>query len=84
MQKGTWASSEREPHLWEVSILQKGTVVLFSRSSCLLGPVTFLCHLWLICLSTLPWGVDTYPSQDESQSEAFWEDQDSLWPGIIL
>ena len=26
MQKDTWASSEREPHLWEVSILFKGTV----------------------------------------------------------
>ena len=56
--------------------------VQFSRSSCPLRPVTFLCPLWLICLSTLPRGADAYPSQDESQSEGFWEKQDSLWPEL--
>ena len=39
---------------------------------------------WLICLRTFPWGVRAYLSQDGSQSEGFWEEQDSLWPGIIL
>ena len=81
MQKGTWASSEREPTFGKCLFFLK---VQFSRSLSPLGPVTFLCPLWLICLSTLPWGADAYPSQDESQSGGFWEDQDSLWPGIIL
>ena len=37
-----------------------------------------------MCLRTLPWGTHTHLSQDGSQSEGFWEEQDSLWPGIIL
>ena len=32
---------------------------------------------------TFPWGVHTPLSQDESQSEGFWEEQDSLWLGVI-
>ena len=39
---------------------------------------------WLICLRTLPWGAQAHPSQDGSPSESFWEEQDSLWFGIIL
>ena len=39
---------------------------------------------WLICLRTFPWGAHSHLSQDGSQSEGFWEEQDSLWPGIIL
>ena len=30
-----------------------------------------------------PWSVHAYLSQVGSQSEGFWEEQDS-WPGIIL
>ena len=32
---------------------------------------------------TLPWGAHSPLSQDGSQSEVFWKEQDSLWPGII-
>ena len=32
---------------------------------------------------TLVWDAHTQLSQDGSQSEGFWEEQDSLWPGVI-
>ena len=56
--------------------------VQFSRCSCPLWPVTFLCPLWLICLRPLPWCVNAHPNQAVSQSEVFWEKQDSLWPEL--
>ena len=31
-----------------------------------------------------PWSVHGHFSQVGSQSEGFWAEQDSLWPGIIL
>ena len=46
--------------------------VQFSRCSCPLWPVTFLCPLWLICLRPLPWCVNAHPNQAVSRSEVFW------------
>ena len=49
----------------------------------------YLQHNYLVPFPTpdLPWdpplGAHSPLSQDGSQSEGFWEDQDSLWPGII-
>ena len=37
---------------------------------------------WLINLRTLPWGAHSHPSQDGSQHEGIWEEQDHY--GIIL
>ena len=51
------------------------------QSSCFVSPHQ---PTQLMCLRTLPWGTHTHLSQDGSQSEGFWEEQDSLWPGIIL
>ena len=45
--------------------------VQFSRSLSPLGPVTFFCPLWLICLRPLPWGVNAHPNQAVSRSEGF-------------
>ena len=57
----------------------------FSRFLLSFRPVILLCPPWLqlICLKTLPSGAHTPVSQDGSQSEVFWEEQDSLWPGIF-
>ena len=79
MQKGTWASSEREPTFGKCQFFLK---VQFSRSLSPLGPVTFLCLRWLICLRPLHWGVNAHPNQAVSRSEGFWEKQDSLCPEL--
>ena len=31
---------------------------------------------------TLPWGTHTPLSQDGSRGDGFWEELDSLWPGV--
>ena len=76
-------SSERESHIWEVQILYKGKVIrvsVFPQAShlALSSPTQ------LICLRTLPLGANAHLSQDGSQSEGFWEKQDSLQLGIVL
>ena len=49
----------------------------------------YLQHNYLVPFPTpdLPWdpplGAHSPLSQDGSRSEGFWEEQDSLWPGII-
>ena len=53
----------------------------FSGSVSSLKPITLLC---LHCLRTLPWDAHAHPHHDGSWSEGFWEEQDLLWPGIIL
>ena len=57
----------------------------FSRFLPSFRAVILLCppSLQLICLKTLPSGAHTPVSQDGSQSEVFWEEQYSLWPGIF-
>ena len=83
MQKEVQMSSERESHIWEVQTLYKGEVFrvsVFPQAShlALSSPTQ------LICLRTLPWGAPPHLSQDGSQSEGFWEKQDSLRLGIVL
>ena len=74
---------ERESHLWEVEVLYKGAVfqvfVFVQASHVALSGLP-----QLIFLRTFPWGVHVHSSQDGSQSEGFWEGQDSLESRIIL
>ena len=83
MRKDVRTSSERELHIWGVQILYKGGVFrvsVFPQAShlALSSPTQ------LICLKTLPWSAYAHLSQDGSQSEGFWEKQDSLRLGIVL
>ena len=71
---------EREIPLGSVNSLQRGSFpglhLPSGQSPCLLA---------LANLSQDPsWSVHAHLSQVGSQSEGFWEEQDSLWPGIIL
>ena len=80
MQKGTWASLERDWRLWEVWILCKWAVFqvfVFPQASHLA-----LSPLWLICLRILPW-VHAYPSAKVGLKVKALGEQDALWPGII-
>ena len=52
-------------------------IIVFLQTNC---PVSFL-HLTYPGI--LPWVVYAPLSQDGSQSEGFWEEQDQLWPGFI-
>ena len=80
MWQGTWATSEREMPLGSVNSLQRGCFpglhLPSGQSSCLFA----LANL----SQDPPWSVHAHLSQVVSQSEGFWEKQDSLWPGIIL
>ena len=80
MWQGTWATSEREMPLGSVNSLQRrcfpGLHLPSGQSSCLFA----LANL----SQDPPWSVHAHLSQVVSQSEGFWEKQDSLWPGIIL
>ena len=71
---------ERETPLGCVNSLQRGNFpgphLPSGQSPCLLA---------LANLSQDPsWSVHAHLSQVGSESEGFWEEQDSLWPGIIL
>ena len=71
---------EREIPLGSVNSLQRGSFpglhLPSGQSPCLFA----LANL----SQDPPWSVHPHLSQVGSQSEAFWEEQDSLWPGIIL
>ena len=71
---------EREMPLGSVNSLQRGSFpglhLPSGQSPCLFA----LANL----SQDPPWSVHPHLSQVGSQSEAFWEEQDSLWPGIIL
>ena len=71
---------EREMPLGSVNSLQRGSFpglhLPSGQSPCLFA---------LANLSQDPsWSVHAHLSQVGSESEGFWEEQDSLWPGIIL
>ena len=71
---------EREMPLGSVNSLQRGSFpglhLPSGQSPCLFA----LANL----SQDPPWSMHPHLSQVGSQSEAFWEEQDSLWPGIIL
>ena len=71
---------ERETPLGCVNSLQRGSFpglhLPSGQSPCLFA---------LANLSQAPpWSAHAHLSQVGYQSEGFWEEQDSLWPGIIL
>ena len=71
---------EREMPLGSVNSLQRGSFpglhLPSGQSPCLFA----LANL----SQDPPWSVHPHLSQVGSQSEGFGEEQDSLWPGIIL
>ena len=48
-----------------------------------LRPIIWLLFPHLTHSRTLPWGAHAHLSRGGSQSEGFWEKQDSLWPRVI-
>ena len=80
MWRGTWATSEREMPLGSVNSLQRGGFPGLHLPS---GQPPCLFALANLSQDP-PWSVHGHLSQVGSQSEGFWEEQDSLWPGIIL
>ena len=81
MRKGTWALREIVVPLGSLNPLERSSFpdldLPSGQSPCFVPP-------WLICLRTVPWDVHAHPSQDRSRSEGFWEEHDSLWPGITF
>ena len=71
---------EREMPLGSVNSLQRGS---FPGPHLPSGPSPCLFALANLSQDP-PWSVHGHFSQVGSQSEGFWEEQDSLWPGIIL
>ena len=54
-----------------------------SRSLSSLRPIILFVPSQVDLSQDPPWGSQAHIGQDRSQSEGFWEEQDSLWPRII-